>query len=145
MNALEGLMGLPVVVVSHSYGLAGDEPLWLLVALMIVGGVNSQPAVQRWLAGNDPCRRTGLLGGRLADTIMAAFLGDIPDQMRMLHEMLDTNHSHGTAVGRTPSGERPPNVAGETTLVAALHLEEAAAAGNLEVAPGAYEGSAPCV
>ena len=61
VNTAEVLVSLPTLIVLHRYGLAGHAPLWLLVVLMVIGGVNSQPAVQRWLIGNELFRRTNLL------------------------------------------------------------------------------------
>ena len=65
---------------------------------------------------------------------MTGFLGDIPDQIRMLDEMLDTNDIRGTALRAHTIRGASANVSGESMRVTALHIEEAATAGNLEVA-----------
>ena len=54
-RVVEPLASLPVLVLLYVLKLTGPAPLWLLVALVIVGSVVGQPEIQRRLAG--PRRR----------------------------------------------------------------------------------------
>ena len=60
-ESLDVVVIIPVLVVLHRYGYAGHAPLWLLVVLLVLSGVNEQPALQRWVAGGGSVWRLNLI------------------------------------------------------------------------------------
>jgi diguanylate cyclase (GGDEF)-like protein/PAS domain S-box-containing protein len=62
-HALDALLTVPLVVVLHLVGLAGQAPLWVLIGLLVVGGASAQPAAQGWLNRTEAGRRLAVMWG----------------------------------------------------------------------------------
>ena len=74
-DGMEPILVLAVVAVLRQFGLSGTTPLWMIAAVLAIGAIWQQPAVQRRLAGTDPHGRLWLrVGSHILQTTAVMYM-----------------------------------------------------------------------